>query len=58
MAVPTNDPAANTGGADISALSGAIYALSQRIEASGSTQTMNFGASAYANAAPSGFGNW
>lgn len=54
---PTNNPATNTGGADISALTGAIYVLSH-VNTSGSTQTMNFGASAFANAAPAAFGNY
>lgn len=53
----TNNPATNTGGASFSAITGAIYVLAY-VGDTGSTNTMNFGATAYANAAPVGFGNW
>lgn len=51
------DPATNTGGYDISAITGPFYALTTIGETSAGT-TANFGATSYANAAPSGFGNW
>jgi hypothetical protein len=53
---PSGDPAAGTGGRDISTLTGALYALVFS-NPNGDGHTANFGATAYANSAPSGFGN-
>ncbi len=50
------DPATNTLGLDISAVTGALYPGNELdISIAG---TANFGASAYANSVPSGYGNW
>lgn len=51
------DPAAGTNGINISAITGALYAGNE-LEKSGDIGTANFGASAYAQSVPSGFGNW
>jgi len=53
----SGDPAAGTNGFDISALTGALYAAVEE-EVSGMVWTANFGATAYAQAVPSGYGNW
>ncbi len=50
-----DDPATNTGGATIG--SSITYSAGVTVWAN-SFVTMNFGGSAYTNAAPSGFGNW
>lgn len=51
------DPATNVGGKDVSNLSaGALYVWVEFFGAG--SCTLNFGGTAYANAAPSGFGNW
>lgn len=50
------DPATGSSGASFTA-SGAIFPTVEG-EHSGDVWTANFGGSAYANAAPSGFGNW
>jgi hypothetical protein len=57
---PTNDPATNTGGASISSFAGAVYALMFMNKQTAATPvaTMNFGATAYVETPPSGFGNW
>lgn len=50
------NPATGAGGGTFT-ISGALFAAVEG-EVSGDTWTANFGGSAYANAAPSGFGNW
>lgn len=56
------DPATNTLGVDISSLNasgaGPPYFPAMCLSNSGDTFTSNFGASAYAQAVPSGFSNW
>src|SRR5262245_23838933 len=55
---PANNPATNTGGADISAVSKPWFAIFEVLnDASSSSLTVNFGATAYTYTAPSGFGN-
>lgn len=54
---PSGDPAAGTGGQDVSAITGAIFAANW-VKATGDIFTTNFGASAYSYTPPSGFGNW
>lgn len=51
------NPAAGTGGEDISGLPDGLLPV-VGISASGGSWTVNFGASPYSYAAPSGFGNW
>lgn len=53
----TADPATNVGGIDISAVSGPYFPGGQ-INNDADAFTANFGATAYAQAIPSGFGNW
>lgn len=50
------DPTTNTNGIDVSSLSTPLYAAASA--GTNGVITSNFGGSAYANAAPSGFGNW
>ncbi len=53
------NPATNTGGISISALAaGVAYYPSIGLNATSDAITANFGATSYAHAAPSGFGNW
>jgi len=55
----TNIPSTNTGGVDISALfpgAGAFVAVSA--DQSGASATVNFGATSFVHAAPSGFSAW
>jgi hypothetical protein len=55
----TANPATNTGGIDISTLNpGPYFAANSLGTTVGETYTVNFGATAYSFAAPSGFGNW
>lgn len=51
------DPATNTGGIDISSLSGPYY-LGTCVTVPGEIVTINFGASAFTYAVPSGFSAW
>jgi len=56
----SNDPATNTGGVDISSITGPFFAFVS-VEQSGggnAVSTINFGATAFTHTAPSGFGNW
>jgi hypothetical protein len=54
---PTANPAAGIGGFSIAAYTGAVhYFVSSG--GTGSVATVNFGATAFANAAPAGFGAW
>jgi hypothetical protein len=53
------DPATNTLGLSISSISGPFFpAISMRPTSGSNDMTANFGASAYAQTPPSGFGNW
>jgi len=52
----TDNPATNTGGASISAITGAIFAASTLFDV-GCPHTANFGGSAFAFTPPAGFGN-
>jgi len=52
------DPATGTNGANIAAITGSLYALAWCGGSTTQSITVNFGATSYANAAPSGFGNW
>ena len=55
-----NDPATNTGGGDISTMTGPFFVIIS-VEDTGAGDgvlTVNFGATAFAHTAPSGFGNW
>jgi hypothetical protein len=54
------NPATNTNGSSFAGIGATLYAAMDIQEATGGPQqfTANFGASAYAYAAPSGFGNW
>lgn len=52
------DPASGTNGCNISALTGAYYPAASLFTFVTTSVTANFGATAYTNAAPSGFGNW
>lgn len=52
-----NDPAANTGGISVSTISGPFYPMCTT-HAVGDAWTANFGATAYSQTPPSGFGNW
>lgn len=54
---PAADPAAATNGIDISAITGALFSGNE-LQADTNVGTANFGASAYAQSVPSGFGNW
>jgi hypothetical protein len=51
----TADPAAGTGGLNISALSGALFVLASTGSTANDVVTVNFGASAFSGAVPSGF---
>lgn len=53
----SNDPATNTGGRNISAITGSAISVQSTV-GDGRVNTFNFGATAYAYAPPSGFGNW
>jgi hypothetical protein len=55
---PAADPAANTGGIDISGLAGGPYFAFGQGQTTGDTLTANFGESPYAHPMPSGFDNW
>ena len=52
------NPATGTGGLDISAIAAGPYHAGVGTRVDSDSVTANFGATAYANAAPSGFGNW
>jgi hypothetical protein len=53
------DPATNTLGHNISAITGPFFpAISMRCTGGTDDMTANFGATAYAQTPPSGFGNW
>jgi hypothetical protein len=54
---PSGDPAAGTGGTDVSGVTGALFAA-VFMKAIGDSFTANFGATAYSQTPPSGFGNW
>jgi hypothetical protein len=55
----TADPVTNTGGIDISVMAAGPYFIGYRVDnQTGAVVTGNFGGSAYAQTAPSGFGNW
>jgi hypothetical protein len=54
----TADPATASGGIDISALAAGSYTPALGLEIASTSYTANFGATAYAHSAPSGFGNW
>lgn len=54
---PSGDPAAGTGGTDISAITGALFAAVFQ-KNGGDSMTANFGGSAYSQTPPSGYGNW
>lgn len=55
----TDNPATNTGGQTISGMAaGAIFPMAASGNGNGDVMTANFGASAYAQSVPSGFGNW
>lgn len=51
------DPATNTGGLSITLLAAPLFAAVD-LETNTESGTANFGATAYAQTAPSGFGNW
>lgn len=52
------DPATNTLGVDISGLNAGLYFVIWDGETNTDAAAMNFGATAYAQSVPSGFGNW
>lgn len=52
------NPATNTGGVSIAALANAPFFFVVEPYSSGAALTVNFGATSFVNAAPSGFGNW
>lgn len=53
----SNNPATGVGGISISGIGGTLFVCVE-CHASSDSFTMNFGASAYSNAAPPGFSNW
>jgi len=52
------NPSTNSGGINISNLSGVLYPGCSLFTAVGESFTANFGASAYSYAPPAGFSNW
>lgn len=54
----TANPATNTGGISLSTLNAGPYFAGVAMATNTDSFTANFGATPYANAAPSGFGNW
>jgi hypothetical protein len=56
--IGNQNPATNTGGASLSGIASGPYFVMAQGHATGDSMTANFGATAYAQTAPSGFGNW
>jgi hypothetical protein len=55
--IGSQNPATNTGGIDISAITGSVYPMSDQNDLN-DARTVNLGASAYAGVIPAGFTNW